>query len=148
MVAETVIRSAEMKINKVYFVVATLFTLLAVVAAAKAALDVSSGTQVDYATASTGGAGAGGGGCGGSGGGGCGGGSGGGGCGSGGAPKDPKELKKIEKQAVDYYISKYNDKAVKADVLDKGCHVEIVIYKGEKAVMYLSYRNGQLQESS
>lgn len=134
-----------MKIDKSYFVAAILFSFLALVVAAKAAMEVNQGAggpQANYAVQN----GAGGGGCG-SGGGGCGSG-GGGGCGSGGAPTDPAELKRIEKQAVDYYISKNNDNSVKADVIDKGCHVEIVILKGKKAVMYLSYRNGQLQELS
>lgn len=138
-----------MKVEKGYFIAAIAFSFLAVLVAAKAAMDVGQvangpgypANQANYAVA-----GGSGGGCG-SGGGGCGSGSG-GGCGSGGAPTDPAELKRIEKQAVSYYISKKNDNSVKADVIDKGCHVEIAILKGEKVVMYLSYRNGQLQELS
>lgn len=120
-----------MKIDKSYFVAAILFSFLALVVAAKAAMEVNQGAggpQANYAVQN---------------------GAGGGGCGTGGgAPTDPAELKRIEKQAVDYYISKNNDNSVKADVIDKGCHVEIAIRKGEKIVMYLSYRNGQLQELS
>lgn len=136
-----------MNINKSYFMAAILFSFLAVVVAAKATLDVTQTSQQAGYPVETASASGGGGGCGSGGGGGCGSG-GGGGCGSGGGATDPAQLKVIQSQAMQYYVARYKDKTVKADVIDKGCHVEIVILKGQTPVKYLSYRNGQIQEIS
>jgi hypothetical protein len=92
----------------------------------------------------------GGGGCGGGSGGGCGGGASGsgGGCGSSGPSKTPDQLNSIKAEGVKYYVQKYGDSSVTAEVNDKGCHVEVVILKEKQPVKYLSFKNGQFSELS
>lgn len=120
-------------------------------------LSVSKGSEVNLSNAGSGtanyaggeypAAASSGGGCGSGSGGGCGSG-GGGGCGSGGATKTADQLESIKVEGVKYYVQKYGDKNVDAEVNDRGCHVEIVIIKDNQPVKNLSFNNGQFSEIS
>lgn len=49
-------------------------------------------------------------------------------------------LKNAEKAGLSYYKDKYNDSSVSAKVTEYSCHIQIDIYKGEKLVKSLGYK--------
>ncbi|MHB8840522.1 MAG: hypothetical protein ACYC56_01830 [Candidatus Aquicultor sp.] len=55
------------------------------------------------------------------------------------------DVKKLENAAIAWYAKKAGDANVTAEVKDFGCHQQITIKKGGKAVKELAFRNGQLE---
>lgn len=70
-------------------------------------------------------------------------GSGGGSCCSNGKSISKDEARK---QALDYYVEKYKDKDVVAEVEDFGCHLQVNIKKNGKLVKAISLRGGKISE--
>ncbi len=55
------------------------------------------------------------------------------------------DVKKLENAAIAWYAKKSGDANVTAEVKDFGCHQQVTIKKGGKAVAELAFRNGQLE---
>lgn len=73
-------------------------------------------------------------------------GGGGGGCCGGGAGGASLSTEQLSQQGLEFYVAKYNDTDVEAQVQDFGCHQEIHIYKNGQLVARISYRGGEFAE--
>lgn len=72
-----------------------------------------------------------------------------GGCGSGGGAAAAKlSTEELRLQALEYYVTTYNDADVEAEVQDFGCHQEIYIYKNGELIKRIGYGSGQMYEIS
>lgn len=67
-------------------------------------------------------------------------------CGSGSIAGSQDRVKQAEKLAIAYYSEKYGDSDVVARAIDYGCHVEVTIYKNEKAVKKLAVYGNTITE--
>lgn len=71
--------------------------------------------------------------------------SGGGGC-CGGGGGGSLSTEQLQQQGLEFYVAKYNDTDVEAQVQDFGCHQEIHIYKNGQLTARISYRGGEFAE--
>ena len=75
-------------------------------------------------------------------GGGCGGG--GGGCGSSAGKISDDEAYQAATSVFSFWASRYSEKDLKVEVLNKGCHVEIYVFLKEAPLKSYKYMNGNI----
>ena len=70
------------------------------------------------------------------------------GCGGGGRaqPLNPKIEKEAKAKGLEYYEKKTQKKGASARVTDFGCHIQVDIIEDGKAILSLTYKQGEVQE--
>lgn len=71
-----------------------------------------------------------------------------GGCAGGGKaqPLDPKIEQEARTKGLEYYEKKTKKKGADARVTNFGCHIQVDVMEGEKVVISLTYRQGEVEE--